>query len=252
MQLRPKQETAVNAIATKLASGIYKMYWENCPYYYYGQSVNFGNRWKYHLTNLKTRKHYNKKLLSVVSQYGKPDFEIIEFCETKDLTEKEQYYINLHFNDPFCCNVSPTAGSCKGVTRSEEFKEKLRKANTGKVKSLETRQKISIKKMFLTPQQRANISNAQKGKVSTPEANQKRRDFMLNVGDEYRNKMREVKTGTYTGSQNHASKLVLNTETGIFYDTLKEAAAAQTKYSYAYCKLMVAGSQRNKTPFIYA
>lgn len=230
MNLRPYQESAINNVAQKLASGVYRMYWNNNQYFYYGQSKNFAHRWRMHLVM-----HSNYRITEVISRFGKPDFEIIEYCGLQELNEREQYYINLHFNNLLCLNLSPTAGSCKGVICRES-----------------TKRKIADKKKELTPEQRANIANAQKGKTNSLESNIKRRDAMLSISDEYKQKMRQIKLGTYTGSENHASKLVLNIETGIFYDTLKEATNSQTKYNYGYCKMMVSGKCNNKTSFIYA
>lgn len=46
------------------------------------------------------------------------------------------------------------------------------------------------------------------------------------------------------------SKLVLNLETGIFYDSAKEACAV-TIYKYDYFKMMLRGDRKNKTNFNY-
>lgn len=62
-----------------------------------------------------------------------------------------------------------------------------------------------------------------------------------------------AKAGLYDvrcGSRNHASRIVLNTETGIFYDTITEAANT-IQYNRFTLRAMIAGIQKNKTPFIY-
>jgi hypothetical protein len=52
------------------------------------------------------------------------------------------------------------------------------------------------------------------------------------------------------GEKHHKSIIVLNTITGIFYESAK-AACDSTKYSYSYFKQMLNGCRSNKTNFIY-
>lgn len=59
------------------------------------------------------------------------------------------------------------------------------------------------------------------------------------------------KKNATTGSKNHNSKIVLNLNTGIFYDCAREAAfVAGIKYK-TFMSIM-RGEIKNKTPFIYA
>lgn len=53
-----------------------------------------------------------------------------------------------------------------------------------------------------------------------------------------------------TGKEHHHTRLVLNFETGIFYEGAKDAAN-YSKYSYGHLKNMLAGSSNNKSQFIY-
>lgn len=48
----------------------------------------------------------------------------------------------------------------------------------------------------------------------------------------------------------HNSKIVLNTETGIYYDCAKEAAKAH-QYNYSTLKNHLNGLYKNKTPLVY-
>jgi len=61
------------------------------------------------------------------------------------------------------------------------------------------------------------------------------------------------KNGMYgkTGSQSPSAKVVLNTQTGIYYESAREAAKT-IGMDKGYLAQMLAGSRRNKTPFIYA
>jgi group I intron endonuclease len=242
MELRPYQ----------LQSGIYKMHWgEKCPYFYYGQTTNFKNRQINHFNKLRYKGHWNRILQNVFNKYGLPIFEIIETCDVKELDNREQYYLTLYFNHPHNCNLAPFVRSSRGVVCSDETRQKLRLQNLGSKKSEETRRKISERKKMLTQEQRINISNGQKGKMSTDEANEKRRQYMLNVDNDYRERMRMIKLGTYTGALNHSSKIVLDLNTGIFYDSLKEVAI-YSPFKYGNLKMMLSGRSKNKTSLVYA
>jgi group I intron endonuclease len=231
-------------------SGIYKLHWLNCNYFYYGQTINFLSREKYHTTNLKNNRHYNKKLQNICNKYGLPMFTIVEKCNVFIIDEREQYFIDNNIKDIFCCNIAPIANSCRGIKRSESTKEKIRLANIGTKKSQSTKDKIALKKLDLTTEQRVNISNGQKGKKNPQSQKDAARSFMLNVSKEYRENMGRIKKGTYMGADNHSSKLVIDLQTGIFYDCLKDAANSQ-HYKYGYLKMMLSGRSKNKTNFIY-
>ena len=48
------------------------------------------------------------------------------------------------------------------------------------------------------------------------------------------------------------NKLVLNTETGIFYNSVKEAAEYYNRYCRSYLAYKLRGDIKNNTPFVYA
>ncbi len=53
-----------------------------------------------------------------------------------------------------------------------------------------------------------------------------------------------------TGSKNKASNIVLDTQTGIFYECAREAAEAKN-LTYKHTTAMLRGSRKNKTSLIY-
>lgn len=53
------------------------------------------------------------------------------------------------------------------------------------------------------------------------------------------------------GEGRHNARIVLNTQTGIFYGTIKEAAESTT-IKKSYLSLILSGKRRNKTSFILA
>lgn len=231
--------------------GIYKIYWTNCKYVYIGQSVYLNRRKRQHLNQLKTNSHRNNILQNIYKKYGEPLFEIVDTCYIYELTTKEQYWIDF-YKGAFSCNIPPTANSPLGIKRSDETKLKLRLANLGSVKSPELRKILSDKAKERTPESRVNCGT-KKGIRFSAETNLKKSvSGRLAVTDEKRNRDREnMIKRNLIGAKNPSAKLVFDTATGIYYDTLKEASIGH-KYNYAYLKTMVGGSSRNKTNFIYA
>lgn len=137
-------------------SGIYKITNTIDDRIYIGSAVNFRYRWKKHLKDLFEGNHHSPKLQNFYNKYGVETlkFEILDYCEPirKLLLAMEQKYLD-DLKPEF--NVCKIAGSSLGVKRTDEFKEKLRKANLGKVLSEEQKEKI----------RQGNL-----GKKQTPEA----------------------------------------------------------------------------------
>lgn len=92
---------------------------------YIGSSINIKRRWREHLRELRSNKHDNQRLQHHFNKYGEPDlvFIIVELCFPEFLTAREQYYIDKE--KPYF-NICRTAGSCLGLKRSEEAKEKMK------------------------------------------------------------------------------------------------------------------------------
>ena len=100
---------------------------------YIGSTVDFYERRRKHLYDLKKNRHKNIKVQSHFDKYGVDDltFEIIEIIEANsraELITREQYYLDtLH---PYL-NISPTADRPLNVERSEETKRKIGDASRG-------------------------------------------------------------------------------------------------------------------------
>lgn len=115
---------------------------------YVGSSDSICWRLYDHRKELNSNSHHSIHLQRAWNKYGSDVF-VYFLVERVDnvgkLLEREQYWM-----DEFRCyvkdkgyNISPTAGSCRGIKLSEEHKEKLRQAHIGKVISEETRRKLS-------------------------------------------------------------------------------------------------------------
>lgn len=127
---------------SNIISGIYAIVNKNNGKRYIGSSFDIVQRWKRHARLLNTGKHHSTHLQNAWNKYGAVsfDFVILQECPECDLIVNEQRYIDL-FNPEY--NVSPTAGRTFGVIRSDEYRAKQSKSQSGKVISEETRQKIS-------------------------------------------------------------------------------------------------------------
>lgn len=126
-----------------MLSGIYKIYWHNNPYYYYGQSQHLPHRFEKHRSQFRTGKNSNERIQRVFNKYGMPIFENIELCEIDKLNEREQVYIDMYFNDKNCCNMTPTAGSTRGYKMPAHVIESIKKTWTGRKHTEETRKRMS-------------------------------------------------------------------------------------------------------------
>lgn len=74
--------------------------------------------------------------------------------------------------------------------------------------------------------------------------------FGKTLSEEHKDKIRISNTGNMVGSKHPRSKLVLDTQTGIFFDCLREASEAHS-IKYTTLKAMMQGVNRNKTDLIY-
>lgn len=109
---------------------------------YIGSSANIEERWKRHISRLNKCEHHSRHLQNAWQYYGAEsfDFSILLICDVDSLIEYEQYCIDTM--KPVY-NVSPTAGRTAGIIRTNEYKLKQSKSQSGKVMSEETRRKIS-------------------------------------------------------------------------------------------------------------
>ena len=80
-------------------SGIYKITNINNQMVYIGQAVNIGSRWKVHVKRgLKAEEGTSNRLYTALWEEGIENFtfQVVEFCDRKDLTEREKFYISMY------------------------------------------------------------------------------------------------------------------------------------------------------------
>jgi group I intron endonuclease len=142
---------------------------------------------------------------------------------------------------------------------SDETKQKLREANLGKKASDETKKKMSLKGKGRVVSEESRIKmGAWKRKPCSEE--QKQRLSEINKGKPMLEKTREALRIALTGrpcSQKTkdavakaSSKIVLDTASGIYYDSVKEAAHLYNMKSTTL-RAMLTKQNKNKTNLIY-
>lgn len=131
---------------------------------YTGSSVNVGNRFTQHLSDLRKGCHKNPKLQASWNKYGEDNFrfEPIFFCLRHEVLLQEQVLLD---SGVFEFNIAEYAHApMLNVKRTQEFCDKMREAQTGRKQSQETIQKRVSKTrgMKRTNEQRARMSLAAK------------------------------------------------------------------------------------------
>lgn len=115
-------------------SGIYKLVYKDNTVIYVGSSNNLKTRKRQHFNRLRANKHHNFIVQRVYNKHkGNIVFETICKCPVEELTDREDYYIDVL--KPFA-NISDARGS---HPHTEETKAKMR----GRIVSDETRKRLS-------------------------------------------------------------------------------------------------------------
>lgn len=107
-------------------------------------------------------------------KYGYSSFslEILEYCESSELINREQYYLGL-LNPEY--NILQEAGSRLGFKHLLETKAKMSEARKGKTHSEETKAKLSAAALGrkLSEETIAKMSEAHNGKIRSEETKSK-------------------------------------------------------------------------------
>jgi group I intron endonuclease len=205
--------------------GIYKITSPNNRVYI-GQSVDIERRFRFY-------KHLNCKkqpiLYASFLKYGVSShiFEILEECSLNELNHKERYWQNYYnvLNGGLNCNLVAT--DIEHKRHSQDTKDKIAKSHTGKKFTDIHKQNLSTTKLLTSNGSDNNFY----GKQHTCEFKQDR----------------SIKR---TGSGNPKAKIVLNLETGIYYECSKDAANV-CNINYNTFKSWLSGLYINKSSFIY-
>jgi len=200
---------------------------------YVGQSVNIERRFK---TYRKYLCEQQPKLHRSFIKHGVENhvFEIIEECVVEKLNERERYWQDFYWHNSM--NLIKTKSGDRSGYASEETKAKLSKAFSGNKnpmygKSLDIHPMLG-KKGELSP-----LYGRKHSKETISRMSEKAKGRP--VSEASKQKLSEI-NGT----------LVLDTETGIFYTSIKMAAKSKNIKDVTL-KAMLAGKFRNNTSFIY-
>jgi group I intron endonuclease len=140
-----------------IKSGVYKIsLGSRC--FYYGSSQDLNKRKMQHLNSLKNQKHYNIAMQRAWNKYESFEFEIVEECEIENLLNREQFYLDLYFDNKHNLNINKKADSILGLNLSEETKTKISKALTGRTLSEEHKERLRKPK---SEQAKSNMKLAQ-------------------------------------------------------------------------------------------
>lgn len=233
---------------------------------YIGQSKNIPERLLYYKKlNCKSQ----TKLYHSLKKYGYENhiFECIEECDFNLLNDRERYY-----QEKYKCIIRGIGLNCilqetkhKKRIVSYETRLKISKNGKGRVMSDETKQKIRESKKYLSKEARLKLSLCNKGKPKS-EAH-KLKLSQLKKGqnrfphtEETKQKMRESRKKYKLTQQDYDTinkmalmkrKIIIDTETGVYYFGVKEAAFSKNINKGTLNDYLL-GRCKNKTSFTYA
>jgi len=218
---------------TSIIVGIYKITSPN-KRIYIGQSVDINRRFKEHRLYNKNQK---TKLKKSFDKYGvdKHEFEILHECEVSDLNRLERYYQDLFncMSQKYGLNCMATKTNDRSGYYTKETKLKMSISAKGRFFSDELREKLSNLKIGVT-------SGSQNGFFGKKHSEKSR----LQISNTH--KSMGYKPKPRFGNKNNKSKMLLNTYTGIFYDTITEASFI-VKIKRSTLSAMLTGQNNNKT-----
>ena len=188
---------------------------------YIGSSKNIEKRIQYYYTpSCKNQ----IKLYNSIKKYGwdSHEFEILEECSFEDLYKRERYYGELF-------NVLGENGLNLMLPKDDENKVGI---------SEETRKKMSESKK--------GEKGSFYGKKHTEENKQKQRERQLG-----RKHTEEHRRKVSLNNAKNMAKIVLDLNTGIFYESAKEASEYYG-IKHSTLRSMLNGTNRNNSSLIYA
>lgn len=186
--------------------GIYRIINIANSKYYIGSAINLANRKRQHFSELSLNKHTNKHLQNAYNLYGENSFlfDVIEFCENDFLIEREQFWIDAYKREGCpLYNLCSIAGSRLGTRVSEVSKKKISLSkkgvpahNKGKIMSDEQKEKIS---KALTGRERPiadviKTANSNKGKKRTEEFKKRMSEIQKRLGSKPPSRLGKTKT----------------------------------------------------------
>lgn len=160
------------------SAGLYLIRFSD-DHYYGGRSATLDRRWRSHWELLKAGSHYNRRMQAVFNLHGRFEPEVLqEAGPGVDLRAEEQKWLDAHFRQPGCVNLSPDSdGGCEGHT--EETRQKMSKTRSSRPDLRELAKKSLALGRGRAPSQKAldalrRYSDSQRGGQQPPEVVAKR------------------------------------------------------------------------------
>ena len=217
--------------------GIYKITNPNGRVYI-GQSQNITNRMKNYMgLDCKKQPRLHRSLLKY--GYDLHLFEIIEECLFEELNIRERYYQELYdvlSSKGMNCYLTETNVLPRKL--SQETKDKISNSMLGKRNNYKGINDIKTKNYTIN---KKVITSKKVIKIKSYKS-------FENVERYINGRIRYNKTRIYKSMED---RLILNLETGIFYNNATEVANTYTHYKKSTLMGYLRGHSPNKTSFIY-
>lgn len=202
---------------------------------YIGQSIDIVDRWCHY----KRRGAPSQvKLHRSFIKYGPHNhkFEILHQCTKEELNALEIYYVNLFQSKDKENGLNVRDGGGNRALHSEDSKKLIGDRHRNKFVSKETRIKISESKK--------GCKAWNKGVPFSEETKLKMNQWRIGgkLTEEHKRKI---------SMSNASGKLILNLETGIYYNSIPDAAKSIGVSRYCLGQRLL-GRSKKKTSFIYA
>lgn len=154
--------------------------------FYIGSSIDIKHRWQEHISSANSFSKY--PIHNAIRKYSKNNFsfKILEICNKNDLLKKEQKWLDKKSNNILCYNIAKNAKA-----------PMLGRKHTDK-----TKQKISLKKKYISEETRKLLGKSWRGKKQPRSMVEKRNKS--NTGKkrsiESKNKIRKAAFKRYSNS----------------------------------------------------
>ena len=186
-----------------MTCGIYRIIHVASGKNYVGSAKNIEKRAVAHLGQLELGKHYNRHLQNAYSKYGRDAFrlEIIKECAENERLTWEQRYISDAWDSGLLYNMNPVAGrgpstseavakrlatiAAKSPEEKAAWLERLRMANLGKKRSLESVEKFKATVAAKPTEERAAITKRMLATRAAMNPDEKA-SIYARVGESYR------------------------------------------------------------------
>lgn len=192
-------------VTVKIVTGIYRIRNKHSDKMYVGSSKNINERWVRHRYKLNKGTHDNRFLQNAWVKYGADafEFEVIEQCDSEQLAEREQFWIDRLqvANSAYGYNLSKdTLRPANGLKHSPETLIKMSNAQKGRRHSEATKLQISKRRKGISnwsEEAKLNASLKRRGRRVSEETRQKMIQSALNRSDETEQKRHFARRRTY-------------------------------------------------------